>query len=94
MEIRVASGAEKRLPKKPPRLSDFLKLLASLGGYHNRATEAPPGPQAIRVGLRRMFDDSRAGLAFGPETSSGVVCKRQELVPPYIVASLTVGLRS
>ena len=61
---------KKRLPKKPPRLSDFMKLLASLGGYNNRATEAPPGPQAIWVGLRRMFDYSRAWLAFGPETSS------------------------
>ena len=61
---------KKPLPKKPPRLSDFLKLLASLSGDNNRETEALPGPQANGIGLRRMFDDSRAWLAFGLETSS------------------------
>jgi hypothetical protein len=56
------------LPKQPPTLSAFLGLLAQLGGYNNRATEAPPGPQPIWVGLRRMTDFATAWLAFGPET--------------------------
>ena len=43
-------------PKKVPRLGDFMKLLAELGGDNNRAKEAPPGPQVIWTGLRRMLD--------------------------------------
>ena len=59
---------KKPLPKKPPTLSTFLQLLTQLGGYNNRATEAPPGPQPIWVGLRRMTDFAAAWIAFGPET--------------------------
>jgi hypothetical protein len=61
---------KKKLPDKPPTLAEFLKLLTQLGGYNNRATEAPPGPQALWIGLRRMLDFSRAWLAFGPESQS------------------------
>jgi len=56
------------LPKQPPTLSEFLGLVAQLGGYNNRATEGPPGPQPIWIGLRRMTDFATAWLAFGPET--------------------------
>lgn len=38
---------KKKLTKKPPTLAEFLKLVTQLGGYNNRATEAPPGPQAF-----------------------------------------------
>ena len=55
------------LPKKPPVLSDFLQLLTQLGGYHNRATELPPGPQPRWIGLRRITDFATAWLAFGPQ---------------------------
>lgn len=61
---------KKKLPKKPPKLAEFLKLVTQLGGYNNRATEAPPGPQAFWVGLRRMLDYARAWLAFGPESEA------------------------
>ena len=44
-----------------------MQLLTQLGGYNNRATEAPPGPQPIWVGLRRMIDFATAWLTFGPE---------------------------
>jgi hypothetical protein len=56
------------LPKRPPMLSAFMKLLTQLGGYNNRATEAPAGPLPIWVGLRRMTDFAMAWLAFGPQT--------------------------
>jgi hypothetical protein len=56
----------KELPKKPPRLGEFIAILAQLGGYNNRPKEPPPGPQAIWVGIRRMTDFSIAWLAFGP----------------------------
>lgn len=58
---------KKPLPAKPPTLATFLRLLTQLGGYNNRATEAPAGPQPIWVGLRRMTDFATAWLAFGPQ---------------------------
>ena len=58
------------LPKSPPRLSEFMKLLTQLGGYNNRAKELPAGPQPVWIGLRRMLDFSIAWLTFGePERS-------------------------
>lgn len=56
------------LPKKPPLLSAFLRLVTELGGDNNRATEDPPGPQPLWIGLRRMTDFATAWLAFGPQT--------------------------
>jgi hypothetical protein len=57
---------KKKLPKNPPALSEFMALLAQLGGYNNRPSEPPPGPQAIWIGIRRMTDFAMAWLAFGP----------------------------
>lgn len=56
------------LPKRPPTLSAFLRLLTQLGGYNNRVNEPAPGPQPIWIGLRRMTDFATAWLAFGPDT--------------------------
>ena len=64
---------KKPLPKKPPVLSDFLKLVTQLGGYNNRTTELPPGPQPLWIGLRRMTDFATAWLAFGPNDSPSCV---------------------
>jgi hypothetical protein len=61
---------KKPLPKRPPRLGEFMKLLTRLGGYYNRATEAPPGPQPIWIGLRRMLEFAQAWLAFGPNDTA------------------------
>jgi hypothetical protein len=58
---------KKGLPKEPPSLSQFMQLLTQLGGYNNRATELPAGPQPVWVGLRRMTDLATAWLNFGPE---------------------------
>jgi len=60
---RVATG--KKLPQTPPPVSEFLPLLAQLGGYNNRKGDGPPGPQSIWVGIRRMTDFAIAWLAFG-----------------------------
>ena len=60
------------LPDTPPSLSEFIRLLASLGGYNNRKTEPPPGPQPIWVGIRRMCDFALAWIAFGPPTKTYV----------------------
>jgi Transposase DNA-binding/Transposase Tn5 dimerisation domain len=53
-------------PASPPSLSEFIKLLASLGGYLGRRRDPPPGPKAIWIGIRRMTDFAHAWLAFGP----------------------------
>jgi hypothetical protein len=65
---RVTTKQE--LPDKVPKLSEFIRLLASLGGYNNRRTEAPPGPQPILVGIRRMSDFAQAWQSFGPTTTT------------------------
>jgi hypothetical protein len=60
--------AKKPLPKKPPTLAEMLRLLTQLGGYNNRAGEAPPGPQPMWIGLRRMADFAQAWQTFGQAT--------------------------
>jgi len=57
---------KKPLPKEPPTLTEFMRLLTQLGGYNNRAKEAPSGPQPLWIGLRRMADFATAWLTFGP----------------------------
>jgi len=61
------------LPEAPPTLAEFMRLLARLGGYNNRATEKPPGAQVIWTGIRRMTDFATAWLAFGPTEDESCV---------------------
>lgn len=68
------------LPETAPPLGKFLSLLAKLGGHNGRQHDAPPGPQSLWTGLRRMTDFTLAWRAFGPENhanapSEKVVCK-------------------
>lgn len=60
--------AKKPVPPKPPDLAEMMRLVTQLGGYNNRAGEAPPGPQPIWIGLRRMADFAQAWQTFGHET--------------------------
>ena len=39
---------KKPLPKTPPVLSDFLRLLSQLGGDNNRATGLPPASASAK----------------------------------------------
>ena len=64
---------KKELPKRPPTLSAFMKLLTRLGGYNNRKTESPPGPQPVWVGIRRMTDLATAWIVFGPDAEKTCV---------------------
>jgi hypothetical protein len=64
---RVVTQTE--LPERPPTLSVLMSLLTRLGGYNNRATERPAGPQPVWVGIRRMTDLALAWLTFGPHTA-------------------------
>jgi Transposase DNA-binding/Transposase Tn5 dimerisation domain len=57
-------AAKKPLPAQPPPLGKFIRLLAQLGGYNNRAKDPPPGPQVLWNALRRMIDFTLAWQAF------------------------------
>ena len=64
---------KKELPETPPTLSEFIPLLAQLGGYNNRRSESPPGPQVIWTGIRRMTDFAIAWINFGPDEQTTYV---------------------
>ena len=57
--------AKQPLPKKPPELAEMMRLLTQLGGYNNRPSEPPAGPQPLWIGLRRMADFCLAWQTFG-----------------------------
>jgi hypothetical protein len=52
-------------PKKVPRLSEMVHLIASLGGYVERP-QSQPGTQTLWIGLQRMHDLAWAWDTFGP----------------------------
>lgn len=55
------------LPGQPPRLGQFVKTVAGLGGYLGRRCHGPPGPIRLCVGLERMHHYAEAWIAFGPK---------------------------
>jgi Transposase Tn5 dimerisation domain/Transposase DNA-binding len=55
----------RKLPKKTPRLSEMVHLIAGLGGYVERPRNEP-GPQTLWIGLQRMYDLALAWDTFGP----------------------------
>ena len=55
----------RKLPKKTPRLSEMVHLIASLGGYVERPRNEP-GTQTLWIGLQRMYDLAMAWDTFGP----------------------------
>lgn len=56
----------KKAPKKCPRLSAMVHLIAQLGGYIPRP-KSQPGPQTLWIGLQRMYDLAWAWETFGPQ---------------------------
>jgi hypothetical protein len=59
----------KKPPRKRPRLSTIVHLVARLGGYVERPN-SEPGPQTVWIGLQRMYDLAWAWDTFGPEGSA------------------------
>jgi hypothetical protein len=55
----------KEAPKKVPRLSEVVHLIARLGGYVERP-HSEPGAQTVWIGLQRMYDLAWAWDSFGP----------------------------
>jgi len=54
-------------PKKAPKLSEMVHLIATLGGYLER-TNSEPGAQTLWIGMQRMYDLAWAWERFGPGT--------------------------
>lgn len=65
--VWVAVHREKP-PKKAPKLSVMVHLIASLGGYVERP-QSEPGAQTVWIGLQRMYDLAWAWDSFGPGAS-------------------------
>ncbi|WP_442505869.1 IS4 family transposase [Novipirellula sp. SH528] len=57
-------------PKSAPELSQFIPMLAQLGGYNRRKHDGPPGMETIWRGTRRMMDFALAWRSFGPPVSA------------------------
>ena len=55
---------KKALPRKPPRLGDFIIMVATLGGYVAGKNAAPPGVKVMWKGMARMIDFAIAWEAF------------------------------
>ncbi len=55
----------KPLPRKPPRLGDFIIMIAALGGYIPTKKGGPPGVKVMWKGMSRMIDFAIAWDAFG-----------------------------
>jgi len=51
-------------PSAPPRLSEMIKMIASLGGFLNRKSDGYPGPAVLWRGLASMRDHVQAREAF------------------------------
>lgn len=62
------------LPSQPPTLAEMVVMVARLGGYDNRKSDGPPGPQALWMGLRRVRDFVLAWKSLR-QTPDDDVCK-------------------
>ncbi len=56
---------KKTLPRKPPKLGEFIIMVATLGGYVDRKGAEPPGVKTMWKGMARMVDFAIAWEAFG-----------------------------
>lgn len=56
---------KKHLPRKSPPLGDFIKMVASLGGYVESKAGGPPGIKTVWRGMLHMIDYAIAWEAFG-----------------------------
>jgi hypothetical protein len=63
--VYKVSNPKKTLPRKPPKLGEFIILVAVLGGYMDRKNAAPPGVKVMWKGMGRMVDFAIAWEAFG-----------------------------
>lgn len=53
-----------RPPEKPPSIGSMNRMVASLGGFLNRTSDADPGIKSMWIGLQRLKDFSLAFALF------------------------------
>ena len=70
--MSVCMVVDGEVPEKPPTLNEFIRTVASLGGYVKRK-QTEPGYQTIWIGTQRMRDLAIAYDAFGPNSKRCVV---------------------
>lgn len=63
--VYMVAKKTRTLPKEAPRMSDFMLLLAKLGGYLHKKGQGPPGSTTIWRGLRKLEAYRDAYIAFG-----------------------------
>jgi len=59
---------KRRPPETPPPLEEFIKMIATLGGYRGRKSDGPPGMKTVWIGLQAMHklaEGWQAYRAFG-----------------------------
>lgn len=56
---------KKALPRKPPKLGEFVIMVATLGGYVATQSADPPGVKTMWKGMARLVDFAIAWDAFG-----------------------------
>ena len=56
---------KKALPRKAPKLGEFILMVARLGGYVEQKDGGPPGVKVMWKGMSRMIDFGIAWEAFG-----------------------------
>lgn len=54
-ESVYASHMKASPPKEPPKLGEFMLMIATLGGYQARASQGPPGMIVIWKGLQKCY---------------------------------------
>jgi hypothetical protein len=57
---------KKRVPTRPPRLNEVVRLVAKLGGFLARKGDGEPGAKTLWQGLQRVMDFA-AGLRYARE---------------------------
>jgi hypothetical protein len=66
---KAKKGKRCLLPKKPPKLNEMIRMIASLGGYiHRPKKDSQPGTKSLWIGLQRAHTMSIAWDTFGPES--------------------------
>lgn len=70
------------VPATPPTLRQAMVMVATLGGFLNRASDGDPGTETIWRGLQRLDDITKAYIAF---------FLRPQQIPPPVSSTLGCG---
>lgn len=54
-ECAYALTNKKKPPLKAPTLGEMINMIAKMGGYLGRKSDGPPGPQAIWIGIQKLY---------------------------------------